>query len=97
MPVLDAAHGITATVLGIDLRESAGRLRPLIAETGVRYPILLDRDSAVGRAYGVLALPTTCILAPTGRSAGWSSGRLPPSPWPRVLAWSADNPRTIWR
>lgn len=66
MPVLDAAHGITATVLGIDLRESADRLRPLIAETGVRYPILLDRDSAVARAYGVLALPTTCILAADG-------------------------------
>ena len=66
MPVLDAAHGVAATVLGIDLREAADRVRPLVAETGVRYPILLDRDGAVARAYGAIALPTTCILAADG-------------------------------
>ncbi len=66
MPVLAAAHGVTATVLGIDLRESADRVRPLVTETGVRYPILLDRDGAVARALGAIALPTTCILTPGG-------------------------------
>ena len=66
MPVLDAAHGVTATVIGIDLREAADRVRPLVAETGIRYPILLDRDGAVARALNAIALPTTCVLAADG-------------------------------
>ena len=66
MPVLDAAHGVAATVLGIDLREPADRVRPLVAETGVRYPILLDHDGAVARALNAIALPATCILAADG-------------------------------
>ncbi len=66
MPVLAAAHGRDATVLGIDLRESVERVRPLVAETGVGYPILLDRDSEVARAFNVIVLPTTCVLAADG-------------------------------
>lgn len=66
MPVLAAAHGRDATVLGIDLRESVERVRPLVAETGVGYPILLDRDGEVARAFNVIVLPTTCVLAADG-------------------------------
>ncbi len=66
MPVLDAAHGTTATVVGIDLREDADHVRPLVAETGIRYPVLLDRDGSVTRAYGASGLPTNVILESDG-------------------------------
>ncbi len=78
MPVLAAAHGRDATVLGIDLRESAERVRPLIAQTGVGYPILLDRDGAVVRAFNAIALPTTCVLARDGTIRRWIVGPVTP-------------------
>lgn len=66
MPILDAAHGRIATVLGIDLREGPDRVRGLLGETGARYPILLDRDGTVARAYDAISLPATCVVAPDG-------------------------------
>ncbi len=66
MPILDAAHGRIATVLGIDLREGPDRVRGLLGETGARYPILLDRDGTVTRAYDAISLPATCVVAPAG-------------------------------
>jgi thiol-disulfide isomerase/thioredoxin len=66
MPVLDAAHAAGVTVLGIDLREDAPRVRALADETGIRYPVLLDTDGSVTRAYGATGLPTNVILAADG-------------------------------
>lgn len=74
MPILGAAHGVSATVLGIDLREGPDRVQALVDETGARYPILLDRDGAVARAYGATSLPTTCVVAPDGTIRRWIVG-----------------------
>lgn len=78
MPVLDAAHGTDVTILGIDLREDAGRVRDLIDDTGVRYPILLDWDGAVSRANNAIGLPMTCVVASDGTIRQWIVGPVSP-------------------
>ena len=74
MPVLGAANGVSATVLGIDLREAPERVQALIDATGARYPVLLDRDGAVARAYGATSLPATCVIAADGTIRRWVVG-----------------------
>ena len=74
MPVLGGAHGLSATVLGIDLREAPERVQPLVDATGARYPVLLDRDGAVARAYGTTGLPATCVIAADGTIRRWVVG-----------------------
>ncbi len=50
------------TVIGIDVGEVDVRVRRFFAELPVSFPILLDRDRAVSRAWSVSALPTTFVL-----------------------------------
>ena len=49
-------------VVGIAVADTDSRLRRLLAETGVTFPVLLDRDRVVARAWSVSALPSTVVL-----------------------------------
>lgn len=50
------------TVLAIDVGEVDARVRRFVATTAFDRPVLLDRDQAVAKAWGISALPTTVVL-----------------------------------
>ena len=49
-------------ILAINVAEVPGRVRRFLEGTGLDFPVLLDSDRAVTRAWGVYALPTTFVL-----------------------------------
>jgi thiol-disulfide isomerase/thioredoxin len=66
MPVLDAAHQTGVPVVGVGLREGADRVADLARATGATYPLALDRDGEVTRAFGAISLPATFALDADG-------------------------------
>jgi peroxiredoxin len=63
--VSDSLEG-RATVLGVDVGESAQTVSAFVAERGVSYPIVLDTDSSTASLYGIRAFPTTYLLDENG-------------------------------
>jgi thiol-disulfide isomerase/thioredoxin len=58
-----ARHGEHAlTVLAVDVGEVDVRVRRFVATIAFDRPVLLDRDRAVAKAWGISALPTTVVL-----------------------------------
>ena len=53
-------------VLGVDQGEPLPIVADFGAAFGVTYPLLLDTDSTVNRAYDVAALPTTVFIDAQG-------------------------------
>ncbi len=49
-------------------------VRDAVLRLGVDHPVVLDRDFALGRAYGVQAWPTQVLVSPDGRVVGQVSG-----------------------
>lgn len=69
MPELERLHRTYAgelAVLGVNMRESERIVRRFLEEVPVTYPILLDRDKRVSRAYRVSGVPETWIVSPEG-------------------------------
>lgn len=50
------------TIIGIDVAEVDIRVKRFFASLPTTFPIALDRDGAVAKAWGVDALPTTFVL-----------------------------------
>lgn len=50
------------TVVAIAVADNDSRLRRLLEETGVTFPVLVDPDRKVARAWSISALPSTVIL-----------------------------------
>jgi len=53
-------------ILGVNLQEGKGIVRPFADDFGMNFPILIDRDGEVGDSYRVLGLPTTYFVDRTG-------------------------------
>lgn len=58
---IEAAGG-DLVVLAVDVGEVDVRVRRFFAAEPVPFPVLLDRDRATARAWGVSGLPTTIVL-----------------------------------
>jgi peroxiredoxin len=54
-------------MLAVDVGETEETVFPFVAEHGIGFPILLDKDSAVTGRWPVLGLPTTFVIDPEGR------------------------------
>ena len=54
------AHGLV--LLGVDYGEDRDQVVNYAREIGVSFPLLLDRDTAVGQRYRVQGLPTTVFV-----------------------------------
>jgi peroxiredoxin len=67
VPELNGLHAQGVSVVGVNLMDSAERATSGIQQARIRYPVVLDRDGAVGRAYGVQALPAVFVLDADGR------------------------------
>lgn len=71
MPIVDKAHtefgpkGLQ--VFAVNLRESEAQVRGFLEKTGVKVPVLLDRDGSVGAAYGANSIPLTVIVGRDGK------------------------------
>ncbi len=59
-----AAKGVI--FVGVDDREDAALVSVFVKTKGIRYPVVLDSDGAVSRAYDVRAIPTTYVLDRNG-------------------------------
>lgn len=59
---LAARAGGNVTVLAIAVADADSSVRRFFATTPVDFPILLDRDRAVAKAWNVATLPTTFVL-----------------------------------
>lgn len=54
-------------ILAIDMGEGEARVKAFLDKVPVDFQVLLDRDSAVTKAWKVRVLPTTLVLDPSGR------------------------------
>lgn len=67
MGILVAFQQDGGNILGVNLRESAETVQELIDETAAGFPIVLDKTGKVTRAFKVVNLPATAVLAADGR------------------------------
>jgi peroxiredoxin len=58
----DESRGLPITVVAIDVAEVDVRVRNFVAKLGAQFPVLLDRDRTVTKAWNVISLPTTIVL-----------------------------------
>jgi peroxiredoxin len=67
MRALETAYRGGVAVVGVDYRESAETVQSLAAETGVTFPLALDRDVEVTRqGFKVVNLPATVLIDEAG-------------------------------
>jgi thiol-disulfide isomerase/thioredoxin len=57
-------------VLAVNFEEEPEAVRAFARDTGMRLPVLLDRDGGVGRQYRVTGLPTSVFVDRRGALAG---------------------------
>lgn len=66
IPKLNDIHRSGVPVLGVNLMESAKRVRSAVEKEPIRYRVVLDFDGSVGRTYHVKGTPTVLILDANG-------------------------------
>jgi peroxiredoxin len=75
------AQGLT--VLGMNVREETQRIQRYARELGLTYPLVLDREGVIAKAYGVIGLPTTFVVGRDGRPVALAIG---PRAWGSAAA-----------
>ena len=78
MPLLQRTVTASSRVHLVLINEgdSSQGARDFLSTTGIQLPALLDTNLAVGRAYGVVPLPTTVFVRADGSIAGRQIGEL---------------------
>jgi cytochrome oxidase Cu insertion factor (SCO1/SenC/PrrC family) len=78
MPLLQQGVGAQsgARLVLINEGDGAQAARAFLSAVGVRQPSLLDADLAVGKAYGITALPVTVFVKADGTISGRHIGQL---------------------
>lgn len=70
IPDFEEAYRERATdgfvVLGVNVEEPASQVLPFVADMGITYPVVLDRDGRVSREYRALGLPTSLLVDQDG-------------------------------
>jgi peroxiredoxin len=54
-------------ILGIDFRESREKVARAVTSRGIRYPVLLDLQGQVARAYEIVGIPTYVLIGREGK------------------------------
>jgi peroxiredoxin len=60
-------EGQPVVMFAVNYGEGEGRIAPFLAKVPIDFPVLLDRDSQVARAWKVRLMPTTYIIGTDGR------------------------------
>ena len=76
-----AAQGLT--VMGMNVREEMSRIQRYARELSLTYPLVLDQEGVIAKAYGVIGLPTTFLIGRDGRPVALAIG---PRAWGSVEA-----------
>ena len=72
----ESLAGRAFVVLAVNLAEPESRVRGFMAGVPMNFPVLLDRDSAVARAWGARILPATYLVGPDGKIRFFHRGEL---------------------
>jgi peroxiredoxin len=73
-------------VFAVSIEESPAKVAAWVNKVGLQFPVLLDEDGTVKRAWKVRATPTVFIVDRQGRLIGKTSGTKPwTSPAGRAL------------
>jgi len=87
MPVLERLHREFAarglTVVGVNAREGKEAVGRYAHALGLTFPLVLDPDGGIYARYGVIALPTTFLVARDGRAVALAVG---PRKWESAAA-----------
>jgi peroxiredoxin len=67
-----AARGLR--VIGVNARESKDAIARFAQTLNLTFPLLLDADGRINAQYGVIALPTTFVIARDGRAIAMATG-----------------------
>jgi thiol-disulfide isomerase/thioredoxin len=71
MPSIDrllrSMQGRPFVVLAVNLAEPPSRIRSYLEKMPVGFPVLLDRDTAVAKAWKARILPATYVVGPDGK------------------------------
>jgi peroxiredoxin len=62
------------SVLAINIREARGTVERWVRKNGIQFPVLLDSDGTVTRAYSVSGTPTVFLVGRTGQLVGKAVG-----------------------
>lgn len=63
-------------IVAVNMAEGEGRIGEFLKRVSVDFPILLDRDGAVSKAWRVRVLPYTVVLGPDARIRYTALGEL---------------------
>jgi cytochrome c biogenesis protein CcmG/thiol:disulfide interchange protein DsbE len=90
MPAFAAAwresRGTCVEYVGVTEESSRDDAAAEVARSGVAYPVVLDGDGAVARAYGVTGLPRTFVIDAEGTVRRVFSGRISREQLEKALA-----------
>ena len=70
LPSLQTLHemgGGDPVVIGVNVRETNSHVRRYLASTGMSFPVVLDPQGEQAKRWGVMAYPTTLLIAADGR------------------------------
>lgn len=73
MPALNAAYqklrdyGLVVLGVNTTVQDDEAAAREAVQEWGLTFPVVLDRDGAVGQAYRLQAMPSTFFIGRDGR------------------------------
>ena len=62
-----ALEGQPVAMFAVNIGEGEGRINEFLAKVPIDFPVLLDRDSQLSRAWKVRLMPTTFIIGTDGR------------------------------
>ena len=65
--LIEAMREKPFAVIGVNVAESALRVRTAAGRLGMKFPVLLDTDSRVFKGWGATVLPTAHVLDRSGR------------------------------
>jgi peroxiredoxin len=72
-------HQRGLVTIGIDEQEDRGRAESFIRAHRIPFPVVLDGDGAVGRAYGQISLPLHVFIDKSGKIRVWRLGEMSPA------------------
>lgn len=92
MPMFERLHrdlgDLGLVVVGVNAREDAAPILEYARAHDLSFVLAVDPDGKVGAAYGVVALPTTFVIARDGRAVARAIG---------ARAWGSDSARMLLR
>ena len=71
MPQLNRLHekyrASGVSLLGVNVDEDPSKVQALVAQLGVKFPVLMDTDKQVSRLYDMNAMPATLLIDREGK------------------------------